>query len=65
MRPKNSEELLAACSFLLGKTHCVLLSILDTDVDERRRLQILEDFEMSLREDINRLFYANLGVQGL
>lgn len=52
-----------AASFLLGRIHSSILSILHSDENNNLKLQKIEELESELREAVNRLYYANQSYQ--
>ena len=55
----NQFELQAATSFLLGRMHGGIRAIIDSEVDMRSRLIMLEELEVELKEKIEKIYYPN------
>ena len=55
----NQFEMQAATSFLLGRMHGGIRAIIDSELDMRARLIALEELELELRKDIERLYYPS------
>tara|TARA_R110000868_G_C10972576_1_gene770462 strand:- start:1025 stop:1222 length:198 start_codon:yes stop_codon:yes gene_type:complete len=58
MKVKTAEAMLAATSFLLGRTHAGIVMALDEELPSDS-LDKLKDVEAALRKDIERLYYSN------
>lgn len=53
------ESLQANTSFLLGRVHGGIRAIIDCKTSMESRLLMLEELELELRNDIERIYYPN------